>query len=84
MGDVPARRGQAVTVDGVAHDVCDQCWAAASGGPDPLRVSPATRETCCCCGALSDSGIQVRAKPGTLSHCRGHGKRVYAGRGTET
>ena len=50
------------------HPMCDDCWEAAEG-PGRVRVDDGPDETCCFCGAHTNSGITVRAAPGSLPYC---------------
>jgi hypothetical protein len=53
------------------HPLCDLCWLATTGGvrADRIPVSERSSERCCRCGARTNTGIYVRATPGSMLYC---------------
>ncbi len=47
------------------HSICLGCWNKRYRGR-PVRIPNPETEKCCFCGALTTSGIYVRADPKTL------------------
>jgi hypothetical protein len=56
------------------HLLCETCWNKRNPDRTPVRVrDPATEaQPCCGCGAVTGSGIYVRAEPSSMP-CDGYG-----------
>ena len=52
--------------------LCDSCWRKREGNREPSRLIIPERldETCCICGAETDSGIFQRIDPVTVRYPR--------------
>jgi hypothetical protein len=48
--------------------MCNRCWGSLHPDREPVRVRKTRLEVCAWCGAVTRSGIYVRAHPDTVSH----------------
>lgn len=71
-GSAAAREYRGVTSLSWTQPVCDACWTARCPGLRPIRVlvdgDLGELETCCDCGAATQSGIYVRVDPRAVPH----------------